>query len=100
MRRALTTRTSKTISARCDHRTGRTRPKARTVVVKFGNYEDRELVLASAKRKQPRGFCVNKDFSQRIKARRKELLSKMLKAREEGKIAYLSFDKLVVRDHD
>ena len=26
--------------------------------------------------------------------------SKMTKAREEGKIAYLSFDKLVVRDRD
>ena len=28
--------------------------------------------------------------------RRKELLPKMMKAREEGKIAYLSFDKLVI----
>ena len=43
---------------------------------------------------------MNEDFSQRIMARRKELLPKMMKAREEGKIAYLSFDKLVVRDRD
>ena len=43
---------------------------------------------------------LTKTYSQRIMARRKELLPKMMKAREEGKIAYLSFDKLVVRDRD
>ena len=69
-------------------------------MVKFAQYKDRELVLAAAKKKRPRGIYVNEDFSQRIMARRKELLPKMMKAREEGKIAYLSFDKLVVRDRD
>ena len=69
------------------HRTGRTGSKARTIVVKFAHYKDRELVLAAAKKKRPRGIYVNEDFSQRIMARRKELLSKMMKAREEGKIA-------------
>ena len=82
------------------HRTGRTGSKARTIVVKFAQYKDRELVLAAAKKKRPRGIYVNEDYSQRIMARRKELLPKMMKAREEGKIAYLSFDKLVVRDRD
>ena len=78
------------------HRTGRTGSKARTIVVKFAQYKDRELVLAAAKKKRPRGIYVNEDYW----ARRKELLPKMMKAREEGKIAYLSFDKLVVRDRD
>ena len=41
---------------------------------------------------------MNGDYSQRVMARRKELLSKMMKAWEEGKIAYLKFDKLVVRE--
>ena len=70
------------------------------IVVKFAQYKDRELVLAAAKKKRPRGIYVNEDFSQRIMARRKELLPKMMKAREEGKIAYPSFDKLVIRDRD
>ena len=77
------------------HRTGRTESKARTIVVKFSQYKDRELLLAAAKKKRPRGIYVNEDFSQRIMARRKEHLPKMTKAREEEKIAYLSFDKHV-----
>ena len=79
------------------HKLYDTNTKARTIVVKFAQYKDRELVLAAAKKKRPRGIYVNEDFSQRIMAR---LLPKMMKAREEGKIAYLSFDKLVVRDRD
>ena len=44
---------------------------------------------------------MNEVYSQRVMARRKELLLKMMKAREEGNIAYLTPDKLVVRErHD
>lgn len=83
------------------HRTGGTGTRARTIVVKFESFKDRELVLQAAKKKRPRGIYVNEDYSQRVMARRKELLPKMMKAREEGKVAYLSFDKLVVRErHD
>ena len=57
------------------------------IVVKFAQYKDRELVLAAAKKKRPRGIYVNEDFSLRIMARRIELLPKMMKAPEEGKIA-------------
>ena len=67
------------------HRTGRTGSNARTIVVKFANYKGRELVLAAAKKKQPRGFYINEDFSQRVMARRKQLLPKVLKSREEGR---------------
>ena len=58
-------------------------------------------MLQAAKKNRPRGIYVNEDYSQRIMARRNELLPKMMKAREEMKIAYLTFDKLVVRErHD
>ena len=77
------------------HRTDGTETRARTLVVKFKSYKDRELVLQAAKKNRPRGIYVNEDYSQRVTARRKELLPKMMKAREEGKIAYLTFDKLV-----
>ena len=83
------------------HRTGGTGTRARTIVVKFKSYKDRELVLQAAKKNRPRGIYVNEDYSQRVMAWRKELLPKMTKAREEGKIAYLTFDKLVVGErHD
>ena len=71
-----------------------------SIIIKFANYKDHELMLAAAKKKQPRGIYVNEDFLQRIRAKHKELLPKMMKAIEEGKIVYLSFDKLVVRDRD
>ena len=67
-------------------------------MVKFETYRDRELVLAAAKKKQSRGIHVMEDFSQRIMARSKHFLPNLMKAREEGKIAYLSFDKLMIRD--
>ena len=67
------------------HRTGGTGTRARTIVVKFKPYKDRELVLQAAKKNRPRGICVNEDYSQRVMARWKELLPKMMKAREEGK---------------
>ena len=54
----------------------------------------------TTKRKRPRGIYINENFSQIIMARREELHPTIMKAREEGKIAYLSFDKLVVRDRD
>ena len=83
------------------HRTGGTGTRARTLVVKFKSYMDRELVLQAAKKNRPRGIYVNEDYSQTVMARRKELLPKMTKAREEGKIAYLTFGKVVVGErHD
>ena len=82
------------------HRTGRSVSKDRTIMVKFAQYKDHELVFAAANKKRPCGIYINEDFSQRIMARRKELLPKMMKAHKEGNIAYLSFDRLVVRDRD
>ena len=72
------------------HQTGGTGMRARTIVVKFKSYKDRELVLQAAKKNRPRGIYVNEDYSKRVMARRKELLPKMMKAREEGKIVYLT----------
>ena len=43
-------------------------------------------------------ISLNEDYSQRVITRRKELLPQMKEARERGKVAYLSFDKLVVKD--
>ena len=41
---------------------------------------------------------INEDLSQRVMARRRELMPRLREAREQGKIAYLTYDKLVVRD--
>ena len=82
------------------HRTGAptTTQRERTIVVKFGSFKDRDTIIRAARTVKPKGYFFNEDFSQRVITRRKELLPDMREARERGKIAYLSFDKLVVKD--
>ena len=70
----------------------------RTIVVKFRSFKDRDAVLQAARVNKPQGMFVNEDFSQRVVSRRKELIPAMREARDRGKIAYLSFDKLIVKD--
>ena len=82
------------------HRTGgdnhSDRPK--TVVVKLESYKDRDTVMRAARKEKPRGVFVNEDLSQRVMARRRELMPRLREARQQGNIAYLSYDRLVVRD--
>ena len=81
------------------HRTGAAdTQRDRTIVVKFDCFKDRDAILRAARTVKPRGTYLNEDYSQRVVARRKELIPSMKDARERGKIAYLSFDKLVVKD--
>ena len=70
----------------------------KTVVVKFESYKDRDTVMRAARKEKPRGVYINEDLSQRVMARRRELMPRLREAREQGKIAYLTYDKLVVRD--
>ena len=75
-----------------------TAQRDRTIVVKFTSFKYRDAVIRAARTVKPRGVFVNEDYSQRVVTRRKELLPKMREARENGNIAYLSFDKLVMKD--
>ena len=70
----------------------------KTVVVKFESFKDRDTVMRAARKEKPRGVYINEDLSQRVMARRRELMPRLREAREQGKIAYLTYDKLVVRD--
>ena len=82
------------------HRTGgdnhSDRPK--TIVVKFESYKDRDTVMRAARKEKPRGVFVNEDLSHRVMARRRELMPRLRESRQQGNIAYLSYDRLVVRD--
>ena len=81
------------------HRTGAaTAQRDRTIVVKLSSFKERDAIIQAARAVKPRGLYVNEDYSQRVITRRKELLPAMREASERGKIAYLSFDKLVVKD--
>ena len=90
----------KAIAIERAHRTGgaQNAERDRTVVVKFTHFKDRYSVLQAARANRPRGVFVNEDFSMRVVSRRKELIPEMKEARDRGKIAYLSYDRLVVKD--
>ena len=81
------------------HRTGQQGNKrARTVLIKLGNYKDRERMLKAAREKRIKDTYINEDFSQKVITKRKSLVPKMMEARAAGKIAFLSFDRLVIKD--
>lgn len=82
------------------HRTGTTSDKKahRSIVVRFSHFKRRDEVLKAARNVKPEGVTVNEDFSKRIMDRRKALIPRLKEARSAGKIAYLSYDKLVVRE--
>ena len=82
------------------HRTGGAlnADRPRTVIVKFAAFKVRDAVLQATRSAKPRGIYINEDFSTRVISRRRDLIPEMKEARERGKIAYLSYDKLVVKD--
>ena len=82
------------------HRIGRKKRdalKPRPVVAKFPSFKTREEILKNKKRFQGTNIFVMEDFSERVRERRRELLPEMHKARKEGLIAFLRYDKLVTR---
>ena len=80
------------------HRVGRRNAtgKPRTIVAKFNSYKVKESILKSKKGLKGTNVYVREDFSQKILAKRKELLPKMHEERRKGNIAFLRYDKLVV----
>ena len=81
------------------HRTGRFdgdgRP--RTVVVKLLRFKDKEEILKRANKLKGTNLYINEDFSDKVRQKRKDLLPRMIEARNQGNYAYLRYDQLVVR---
>ena len=73
-------------------------PRPRSICVKFLRFKDKSAVLKSAKKLKNTGVYINEDYSELVMAKRKEQLPKLREAREQGKIAYFSYDKLVIRN--
>jgi hypothetical protein len=83
------------------HRTGRrikNKNKPRPIVVKFLSFKDRELILKRARAIKPNGVKYREDFSSRIIHARIAQQAELVKQRSLGKIAYFSYDKLIVHN--
>ena len=82
------------------HRVGKkksTAEKPRPIVAKFLNFKDRDMVIKERRKLKGTKHVIREDFSDRVLEKRKSLLPKMNEARKEGKIAYLSYDKLIIK---
>ena len=75
---------------------GATRP--RTVVARFYKFEDRQMALKNSSKLKNTNIFINEDLCGSSVQVRKNLLPELRKARNEGKIAYFSHTKLVVKE--
>lgn len=83
------------------HRIGNSKrddKRPRGVVVKFTSYKSRELVLKNASKLKGTQIYVREDVSERVLARRNEQMGKLKEARSQGKIAYFTLDKLIIKE--
>ena len=80
---------------RC-HRLPRKGNKTDPIICQFLRCSDRQQVWDSRKKLKDTAFTINEDFSPEITETRNLLLPIMKRARETGKKAYLSGEKLVI----
>ena len=68
------------------HRVGKqdTTGKPRSIVAKFNNYKLKESVMKNKKSLKGTNIYVREDFSQKVLAKRKELLPQMYEERKKG----------------
>ena len=83
------------------HRVGKKEDGAnrpRTIVAKMLRYKDRANILKNAHKLKGTDIVINEDVSDSIQSKRKELLPKLHEAKKQGKIAYFTLDRLVIKD--
>ena len=82
------------------HRIGNFRvgDRPRTIVVRFHNFSDRNFFLRNSHKLKGTKIFVNEDLSQTSLNKRKDQLHLLQKARSEGKTAYFSHTKLIIKE--
>ena len=81
------------------HRVGpKKQDKPRPIITNFLHFKDREKVLKASRKLKGTNQFIREGYSDRVAARRKELVKKMHEARKDGKTAFLRLDKLIIRD--
>ena len=73
-------------------------PKPRTVVCKFASYKVKESILKAARRVKPEGILVFEDLAEETMEKRRAQLPQLRQAKAQGKIAYFSLDRLIIKD--
>ena len=74
--------------------------RPRTAVCKLLNFPDKARTLKNSHRLKGTTYYVNEDFSKETLAYRKELWEKVKALRKEGKVAYLNYKSIVVKERN
>ena len=74
--------------------------RPRTVVCKLLSFVDKARIIKNSHRLKRTSYYVNEDFSKETLAYRKELWEKVKALRKEGKIAYLNYKNIIVRERN
>ena len=83
------------------HRIGKTDEDGQTpcpIAVKFLRYKDKEDILPSSKKLKGTGIYINQSYSEKLNNKRAELWQEVKEHRRNGCIAYISFDRIVVKN--
>ncbi|XP_065642948.1 uncharacterized protein LOC136074543 [Hydra vulgaris] len=81
------------------HRTGqRDLNKPRTIVLKLLDYKDKVEILKKTSQLKGKNIYINEDFCAETVTIRKALREQMKVERAAGKYAFISYDKLIIRD--
>ncbi|XP_048243168.1 uncharacterized protein LOC125376028 [Haliotis rufescens] len=81
------------------HRLGRRKEggKPRPIIVKLTRNKSKSEILRQARSKLKHSQVnISEDFSFPVREKRRKLIPHLVKAREEGKEAFIRFDKLVI----
>ena len=73
-------------------------PLTLSTVVKFTSYKEKEAILKKARRIRPEGLNIFEDLAEETMEKRRAQLPQLKQAKAEGKLAYFSLDKLIIRD--
>lgn len=69
---------------------------SRMIVAKFCNYKDREIVRKQSSNLSSTNYYISEQFPKEIVARRKSLIPQLKAAKQQGKSAWLSYDRLYI----
>ena len=72
--------------------------RSRTIVCKLLSFVDKARILKNSHRLKGTAYYVNEDFSKETRAYQKELWEKVKALRKEGKVAYLNYESIVVKE--
>lgn len=81
------------------HRVGPVDPsRPRTVVVRFNNFGDREAVMRNARKLKGTRVYINEDLCSASQEIKKNQIHLLRQARQEGKIAFFKYTKLIIKE--